>query len=203
MAQEFWTVTALALGSGGEQIANTFHYNWNNTGPTAIGGQSVCIAFETDVLPALLACVGSSYKYAKTRAKCISGANINIIGESDAVVDTVGSNSGTAGVVVNCVVIKRLSAFAGRNKRGRIFVSPVPAANFDVNGKLIGTLTPFRDMGVALQDSLTTFTGPEADVVMLPCVSPHLVDGIPLLVTSYALSPICGIRRSRRLRVPN
>lgn len=202
MANELWRAEIIGTAAQGEQIINTFHYGNDISSPVAIGGNGMAQDVTAKLLDLLEACVGTTYLYRKTVVKCLAGYNVGVIGEDSARAGESGSR-GSSDSNLQCVVLKRISAFAGRNKRGRIFLSPSIPADINADGSFVGNPAAFLALGDAMASALVLSTGPEIGTVFLPLVTSVNDGGTFSLIVGTPISPLCGVRRSRRVRLFN
>jgi hypothetical protein len=202
IVNEFWEVWSMAHGPKGEMINNSFTYVADNEGALAISAQSVAESWEDVVWGALHNCLTSAWTYVRTEATCILGHNIGSWGESYANAGEPGTN-GTLGNLCNAVILKKLSPFAGRKNRGRLFLSPVPASYFNTDGQFIGDPSLFNLLGEAMVLPITAIAIPEGTLTLSPLVSINATDPAHQMMTNYATSLSMGMRRSRRLRSLN
>jgi hypothetical protein len=199
MASEVWEVRIDAEGPQHESIVNTFHYEWDNAADLAASGQAVAEAWELVFSGDWFNMFTTSYKYVKTHAQCILGVNVGVQGDSFAFAGNLGSN-GANGELYTALIIKKLTAFAGRRFRGRLFISPVPDSLFDVNGALVGDTTLFDNVGVLLSSPISITSGPEVGSDMLPMCSGNAVIPSKMTIINYAIGNTIAMRRSRRIR---
>jgi hypothetical protein len=197
VGDEYWDIISYGLGPAGERIVNTFHYYWYNPAESPINGDDLCTAFEGAVATPLLAVVTQEYTYDFTRAVCVSGPNAHFEGTSYALRGTTGGDTTPPATITVCLILKRVCDIAERWARGRIFVSPISAALFDVDGWFVGSIgSSLSALAAGMLEPLAML-----EATLVPMVTNHNSPApfdLPVFLLDVAFSLICGNRRKRK-----
>ena len=190
-----WKCALVGVGPKGEAIVNTFHYGLDTLeGP--VDPYVFATAFQTMVsmqFPPLVTSDWLDYSYSATSVK---GTNLGLSATLGSLI-TNGLLAPPSSAVVDCAIMRRQATYPGRKGRGRMFISPLPEASFDVDGKFtppigweaaaealaMAPLTVGVNTYVACLFNKTTVTAEQ--------------------ITHAQSSPLMGVMRRRRLRLPN
>jgi hypothetical protein len=191
MAINVVLLSIIGKGPMGEEIVNTFHYASPDPPGTpfnALGFLGNCSTLAT----ALTQAVTSDYHLVNLNAKCVFGPDLGAVGDD-------ASGSGTAGTLTPpsaplqcCVILKKLTGDYHRYGRGRIFISPFKASQVDVNGVVVAAPSGVGPLGAEMLNQIS-----DTVVQYTPILWHKTVPAILPLV-GYAISSVCGVRRSRR-----
>lgn len=190
-----WKVAVIATGPGGEGIVNTFYYAYDNP-DSSVNAQTVADKFDDTLPSAISACVTADWTYRKTTVHCITGTNAGKTAESTVSAGLVGTLAGPPCPIDVCAIAKKLTGGVGKKSRGRFFLSPIPAANVDVDGRW----TP----PVGFEANLTVFLNTVSVVgqTFKPVVTGK--NGLfPNQITAVHSAEVSGVQKRRRLRQPN
>lgn len=189
-----WRIDSVGYGPKEEQIVNVYYYDQADMG--IVDPVDVATAFDAVVTAAKLDCVTAAYTHSYTRALCEAGENLFADGSSDLYTGVHGDASGESDNIWNSVIVRKLSAYSGRNGRGRNFIGPVPKSVIDIDGEV--TLPgEFATLATAQLTALP-IVALESTVNLRMLVTRTLWETAKKLLIEITFNLIAGIQRRRR-----
>lgn len=196
MYQEVWKAAVLAVGLDGEAIVNTFHFAYDGTDPVT-SGLTVADQVDNVIVPLIAALVTVDWVYVKSQVICVKGTQLGVTGESELTAGASGTVAGVSAPMSLALICKRSGSVAGRHNRGRVFLSPIPAAMMDTGSKITpGPATAANCLALAIGS--LNILGNVYDQILW---SPGAPNGV--LLTQGSPAKIAGVQKRRRLRLPN
>lgn len=185
------------IGPEGEDIVNVLHYQF--TPPfddVAELEEWMRDGWADGVLDVYRGALTTEYEHTGVIGTVIAGTDTGLTYELRDAAGTLGLLGGTSAPLQTAMCLRKRTGLAERSAQGRMFLSPRPVGDFNVDGRLTST-TP---AGIeALRPQLTIpFT--VGDMTGVPVVWSELLQGATP-ITSVTLSPTAAIRRSRRYNV--
>lgn len=190
-----YEISITGFGPSNEAIVNTFHFQAaaELTIDDATGSLTAFCTAAKDPFQNTLTSDWTGYQ---AKITCVLPANTLSVVQD--ISDWVGGKTPPSLPLQVAAVIQRMANEGGRKGRGRLFMSPVQASDFDVNGKFVGTMSDYDDIVGLAQENLTPVESPALTAVLF-----NKAAGVGRPILASKLAVLAGSRRSRRLRSPN
>jgi len=145
-----------------------------------------------------------------TRLHTLINDSTNVL-EFETISNTPGGLSGNQILPLNnAVVVKKLTGFSGRRKRGRLYLPGIPEDAVDDQGNVLGSfITTIVDAMTTFKETCETTVSPNCNCAILhrdiskPAKPAYELASAPhTLIASFGVDPIIGSQRKRLAESP-